>query len=80
MCKKIIQLGCLAVLSFLLVACKNHMVQGDPGSSLSHDAQCHAIRHEIATTDSIHNRNWTQHRIQQHRIMLHKELHKQECH
>jgi len=79
MCKKIIQLGCLAVLSFLLVACKNHMVQGDPGSSLSHDAQCHSLRHQIATTNAAHRRNWTQHRILTHRRMLHKEHQKLGC-
>lgn len=78
MYKKIIQACGLAALALLMVGCKE-VVINNGGGSLSHDAQCQALRHDIHTMNWRHHQGWTNHRIETHRRMLWKEYHKLGC-
>lgn len=79
MCKKIIQLGCLAGLSLLLMSCKNNMIYEHHGHAAHHDAQCLSLRHEIDTMNYQHHRGWTKHRIEVNKRMLWNKYHELRC-
>ncbi|MGD9107931.1 MAG: hypothetical protein PVI75_02045 [Gammaproteobacteria bacterium] len=79
MCRKIIQLGCLTVLSLLLAACENNAAYEHPGHAANHDAQCLSLRHEINTMDRQHHRNWTKHRVEANKRVLWNQYDKLGC-
>ncbi|MGD9153221.1 MAG: hypothetical protein PVG30_06165 [Gammaproteobacteria bacterium] len=79
MCKKIIQLGCLAVLSLLLAACENNAVHEYHGHAMNHDAQCLALRHDIDVMNYQHHRGWTKPRIEADKRALWKQYNKLGC-